>query len=59
MPLAAPTNVQHNVRLQLTYLDVDKGETPMDMVKTEALLRKALEPLPKRNGSGGGFAAAV
>jgi hypothetical protein len=37
--------VQHNVRLSLTYLDLDNGEAPAANAKTAALLRTALEPL--------------
>jgi hypothetical protein len=36
---------QHNVKLQLTYLDVDKGETSAANSKTEALVKKALSPV--------------
>lgn len=49
---------QHNVKLQLTYLDVEKGEASRGNAKTAALLEKALQPVPKRSG-GGGLAAAA
>jgi hypothetical protein len=39
--------VQHNVRLSLTYLDVEKGEGfgPAVTAKTEALIKSAMQPV--------------
>jgi hypothetical protein len=44
--------MQHNVRLQLTHLDVARdGEAPSKQAqKTEAMLKHALEP-PKTYGT--------
>jgi hypothetical protein len=38
---------QHNVRLSLTYLDVEKGEGfgPAVTAKTEALIKSAMQPV--------------
>ena len=38
---------QHNVRLQLTYLDFDQGEESQASRKTSAMMRRALEPVPQ------------
>jgi hypothetical protein len=40
-------SLQHNVRLSLTYLDVEKGEGygPAVTAKTEALIKSAMEPV--------------
>lgn len=50
LPPFHPVCLQHNVKLQLTYLDVDAGEESRAAVKDAALLQKALQPVPQRSG---------
>jgi hypothetical protein len=45
---APPRHPQHNVRLQLTYLDVEKGEQSKAAAKTAAMVQKALQAVPQR-----------
>jgi hypothetical protein len=50
LPFSLRATAQHNVKLQLTYLDVAPEGAPDDPQtrKTQALLDRALEPLPPR-----------
>ncbi|KIZ05545.1 hypothetical protein MNEG_2414 [Monoraphidium neglectum] len=36
----------HNVRLSLTYLDLERGEASPSAAKAQAMLKKALQPVP-------------
>jgi hypothetical protein len=38
--------MQHNVRLSLTYLDLERGEASPSAAKAQAMLKKALQPVP-------------
>lgn len=52
----ASVSAQHNVKLQLSYLDVAPDGTPpsKQALKTEAMLRHALQPPKEYGGSSSG-----